>query len=67
MSTFTGIVKILEVLVIAISYVFGVISRVALEQRLDSIHKSVTKAKTGELEERLKGGKEVEDEWNRHV
>lgn len=52
---------------IAISYVFGAISRAVFAQRLEDIHKSVTKAKTGELEERLKGGQEVEDNFNKHT
>lgn len=67
MGNIGAIIKILEVFALAVQYVWGLIDRARFQARLEAIDKAVAKAKEGPLEERLKGGQDLEDEINRNT
>ena len=64
MGNISAIIKILEVFALAVQYVWGLIDKARFQARLDAIDAAVSKAKEGPIEERLKGGQDLEDEIN---
>lgn len=51
----------------AIEWVIGAITYAQYQARLSKIDENVKKAKAGKFEDRLEGGRELEEAFNRHV
>jgi len=66
-STFKAIIQLISVLITTIKWMQGTISLAQYNKRINKINTAIKKAQTGELPERLEGGKDVEDNFNRHA
>lgn len=67
MGTFKSIVEIIRIFLWAIKFFKGEIDEVIFKGHLKKIRKAIKRAKKGSLEERLKGGQDVEDNFNRRA
>lgn len=61
------IVMVLDLAIMAFKLLKGEIEQAIFNAHIDSINEAVAKAKQGKLEDRLKGGSDVEDNFNRHA
>lgn len=66
LSSIWGWIKILRGLIQLIQFLAGQIEEAQFLDRLKKIKGATDKAQEGELDDRLDGGKEVEDGFNRH-
>lgn len=67
MGNFWAIIQLINTLVTAFQWLSGQIETAQLHSRMSSIKDAVDRAKQGKLEDRLEGGKELEDSWNRNA
>ena len=64
LSTIQALVFIIKAIIDLGLFLTGKISHAQYSDKLDDMKKSITKATTGDLEGRLEGGREVEDQIN---
>lgn len=60
-------VKLLKAIWAAYLFIKGEIEEAQFNERIKEIKEGTDKAQTGELTDRLEGGQDVEDHFNRHV
>jgi len=66
MATLKLIIEAIKLFLWAFKFIKGEITEAAFRSRVKKIKKAGEKAGTGNLEERLQGGRDVEDNFNRH-
>lgn len=64
---FALILKILAMIPAVVKFLRGAISEIEFQLAAIRIRDGVDRAKEGPLEDRLEGGKKVEDNFNRHT
>lgn len=67
MSNFWALIQLINTLVTAFQWLSGQIETAQFHSRMAAIKDAVDRAKQGKLEDRLKGGKDLEDTWNRNT
>lgn len=67
MGNIWALIQLINTLVTAFQWLSGQIETAQFHSRMNSIKDAVAKAKQGKLEDRLKGGKDVQDNFNRHA
>lgn len=67
MSNLYAIIQLIHTLIAAFEWLSGRIETAKFHSRLESIKNAVEKSKKGNLEDRLEGGKSIEDSWNRNA
>lgn len=67
MSNLWALIQLINTLVTAFQWLSGQIETAKFHSRMEDIKNAVAKAKQGKLEDRLGGGKELEDSWNRNA
>jgi hypothetical protein len=67
MKTFQAVIYLLKTLVEALRYISGQINAIEFNTRLNKIEKAVNRAENGPtINDRMEGGRDVEDNFNRH-
>jgi hypothetical protein len=67
MGNIWALIQLINTLVTAFQWLSGQIETAQFHSRMNSIKDAVAKAKQGKLEDRLKGGQELEDSFNRNA
>jgi len=66
MATFKSIIEIIKIFLWAVKYFKGEITEAIFNHKIKSIRKAIKKAGEGSLEDRLEGGQDVENNFNKH-
>ena len=66
MANVKAVIEFIKLFLTFYSYVAGRIDQAVFHSRIEKIKTAVQKAQTGALADRLQGGSDVEDNFNRH-